>query len=332
MAEPLVVCVTFPPDADVAYLLPQVRDLARPVEVLTLGEDEPVDGPATPDAVARAEVLVAFGLPADIADRVPRLRWIQAIGSGVDHFPLAELDRRGILVTNAAGVAATGIAEFVMARVLQVWKDLRNMDRMQAEHRWEQTFGRSLYGRTIGIIGLGAIGCEVAVRARAFGMRVIGIRRRAAPGDTSPYADELYGPDALPEVLGRSDIVVLAAPATDETADLIDRKALAATKPGAVLCNIARGALVDEAALVEALRAGSLGAAILDVVKTEPLPPDDPLWTAPGVYLSPHSAVSVDGYVERILDLLADNVARYVQGRPLRNLVSGTRDDDRAVS
>jgi phosphoglycerate dehydrogenase-like enzyme len=332
MTEPLVVCVTFPPDADVADLVPRVRGLTRPVEILTLREDEPVDGPVTPAAVARAEVLLAFELPADIATRAPRLRWIQAIGSGVDHYPLAELDRRGVLVTNAAGVAATGIAEFVMARVLQVWKDLRNLDRMQAERRWEQTFGRSLYGHTMGIVGLGAIGREVAVRARAFGMRVIAVRRRAAPGDTSPYADELFGPDALPEVLARSDVVVLAAPATEETADLIDRQALAATKPGAVLCNVARGALVDEAALVEALRAGSIGAAILDVVKAEPLPPDDPLWSTPGVYLSPHSAVSVDGYVERVLDLLADNVDRYLRGQPMRNLVLGPGHGDGEAS
>jgi phosphoglycerate dehydrogenase-like enzyme len=151
-------------------------------------------------------------------------------------------------------------------------------------------------------------------------MRVVATRRRCAPGQSSPLADELYGPEGLPRLLEQSDALVLAAPDTPQTRNLIDRAALARLKPGAVLCNVARGALVDEAALVDALRSGRLRAAILDVTRTEPLPPDDPLWDAPNLYLSPHCAVSPDAYDERILELFADNLERYAAGLPLLNL------------
>jgi phosphoglycerate dehydrogenase-like enzyme len=321
MVEPLVVCVGFPPDADVTGLRSRLTGLPRPVQVLTVGHGEHLDGTAPCAALAGAEVLVTLQVPGDILDRAPRLRWIQAVGSGVERFPLGELHRHGVLITNAAGVGAIAIAEFVLARILEVWKDLRELNRLQTERRWEPAFGRTLHGSTIGIVGLGAIGREVATRARAFGMRVIASRRRATPGMASEYADELLGPDRLHDLLARSDIVVLAAPATGETVDLIDRRALAAMKPGAVLCNVSRGELVDESALVEALHARALRAAILDVVRTEPLPAQHPLWSTPGLYLSPHSAVSADGYIDRVLDLLADNLARYVHSQPLHNLV-----------
>jgi phosphoglycerate dehydrogenase-like enzyme len=187
-----------------------------------------------------------------------------------------------------------------------------------------------LAGSTLGVVGLGAIGGALAARARALGMRVLATRRRWQPGQTSPLADELYGADGLERLLERSDALALCAPDSPATRDLIDAKALARMKPGAVLINVARGSLVDEAALRAALESGRLGAAILDVTRVEPLPADDPLWDAPNLYLSPHCAVSPDAYVERMLDFLAENVARWARGEELANRV--TADDVRALT
>jgi phosphoglycerate dehydrogenase-like enzyme len=171
------------------------------------------------------------------------------------------------------------------------------------------------------IVGLGAIGREVAVRARPFGVRVVGVRRSYRDGDTSPHADELCGPDRLDDVLAEADIVVVAAAESAETRGLFDAARFARLRPGAVLCNVARGSLIDQAALLDALADGRLRAAILDVVEPEPLPPDSPLWEAEGVVLSPHSSTSRDGYDDRLLDLLAVNLRHYLRDEPLVNTV-----------
>jgi phosphoglycerate dehydrogenase-like enzyme len=203
-----------------------------------------------------------------------------------------------------------------------VWKDFRGLDELQHQRDWRFTPGRLLAGSTLGVVGLGAIGTAVAERARAFGMRVVAIRRSYTPGMTSPVAEELGGPSDLPRLLAEADVVVLSAPETPETDNLIGADELALMKPGSVLCNVARGSLVDETALIDALSRGRLRAAILDVVQEEPLPPDSALWKAPNLYLSPHSAPSQDGYFDRLAELFARNVLRYAKGEPLINLAS----------
>jgi phosphoglycerate dehydrogenase-like enzyme len=272
------------------------------------------------DAWARAEIVLALDVPPDLKRVAPRLRWIQAIGAGIDHLLEADLPDH-VVITNAAGVAAAPIADFAVARVLSVWKRFPELDAHQREHAWRPTFGRLIEDQTLGIVGLGAIGNAVATRARAFGITTIGIRRRYQPGDTHPAVDELAGTDDLHAVLARSDAVVLSAPGTAETESLFDAAAFAAMKLGAVFCNVARGSLVDEDALIAALARGHLGAAILDVTRHEPLAPDDPLWDAPNIYISPHSATSQERYGEKLFALFADNVARYRRGEELRNVV-----------
>src|SRR5262249_54592202 len=248
------------------------------------------------DAFARAEVLLALDLPFGLGQLAPALRWVQAVGAGTDHLRGAELGR-GVTVTNAAGVAAVPIAEFVIARLLGIWKRFDDLADQQRRHAWEPAYGRQVSGLTLGLVGLGAIGTAVAERARALGMRVLAVRRR--PGvDRPPVVDEVVGPEQLSDVLGRVDAVVVCAPATPGTRDLFDAAAFAAMRPGAVFCNVGRGSLVDETALLDALRSGHLGAAVLDVTREEPLPADSPLWDAPNVRLSPHSAASLDHYVE----------------------------------
>jgi phosphoglycerate dehydrogenase-like enzyme len=192
---------------------------------------------------------------------------------------------------------------------------------MQRDQDFHRPGGRTLAGKTLGIVGLGAIGTAVAKLGRAFEMKTIATRKSAQAGDVSTAVDTLRGPDGLSAMLSESDVVVLCAPATAETESLIDASAFAAMKTGAVLCNVARGALVDEEALVDALASGHLAAAVLDVTREEPLPAGDPLWDAPNLYLSPHSSIPPDAYDARLLALFAENLRRYAAGESLVNTV-----------
>ena len=165
----------------------------------------------------------------------------------------------------------------------------------------------------------------MARRAKAFETTVLGNRRSARPGDTDPDVDELYGLDELDEMLARCDAVVLSAPHTPETIDLFDAERLARLKPGAVVVNVGRGSIIDEAALVAALESGHVGAAVLDVTREEPLPADSPLWDAPNMYLSPHCSTAREGYNEALMELFCDNLERFLADEPLRNVVDPDR-------
>jgi len=272
-------------------------------------------------ALARAEVLFCLDAPFDLPPLAPHLRWVQAVGSGIGQFAASRLEEGDITLTNAAGVGAPSIAEFVVGRILAAWKDFPGLAALQEQHSWTPRYGRLLLGSTVGIIGLGAIGAAVAQRLKPFGVRVIAIRRRYEPGMTAPDVDELFGPDALHDVLARSDAVVLAAAGTPETENMLDRAAIDAMKPGTVFVNVARGNMVDEAALVDALERGHITAAALDVAHAEPLPSDDPLWNAPNVVISPHCSASQERYFDMVFDLFVDNLGRYVRGEPLRNVI-----------
>jgi phosphoglycerate dehydrogenase-like enzyme len=306
-----------------AFEIEHAMRIAREQEPFSeeIRRQEPPLTPAQRDAFARAHVVFTLDVPMDLPAHAPNVRWIQAIGSGVGQFVAARLPEGGITLTNGAGIGAPPIAEWVLARGLQIVKRLPVHDANARDHRWQTDLGGQLQGKTVAIVGLGAIGREVARRARAFGTTVIGIRRSWSPGATDPDVDELAGPGALHEVLGRSDVVVLAAPGTDDNEDLFDTAAFAAMRPGSIFVNVARGTLVDEVALRAALESGHLGAAALDVARAEPLPPEDPLWSAPNVYISPHSSTSGEGYGDRAFDLFCRNLGRFVAGEPLENVV-----------
>ena len=339
---PVVVCVHHPPSADPEAIRAPLDPSHRPVDLRLLPWKESVklrrarQHPPVPaellatalepgaDLLAgwrAAEVIATLDLPAERLDDMPNLRWVQAYSAGLEQLPLAELAARGIRLTNAAGVGAPAIAEFVFGRLIGVFRNLRGVEAMQADRAFHRPGGRSLAGRTLGIVGLGAIGGEVARLGRALGMKTLATRRSARAGDRSDRVDRLYGPDGLDALLRESDVIVLCAPATPETEGLIDADALSRMRPGAVLVNVARGALVDESALVAALAAEQLGAAVLDVTRREPLPADDPLWSAPNVYLSPHSSIPPDAYDERFISVFAQNLRRYLAGEPLVNEV-----------
>jgi phosphoglycerate dehydrogenase-like enzyme len=309
-----VVVLPIDPDGDWASVAPSEPHSEPPPWAVSVAEDRRT-------ALARAEVLVALHAPGNLRALAPNLRWIQGVGAGMEQFARAVSSTAGLVVTNASGTSSTSIAEWVVGRLLQVWKRFREADAHQREHAFVRTYGRTLQGSTIGIVGLGHIGSEVSRRLRPFGCRVLASRRRFRPGDVSEDADELFGPDDLHAMLARCDAVVVAAPATPDTRHLIDAAALAAMPPHAVLVNVARGSLVDEAALAAAVERGALAAAVLDVFDPEPPDPKSPLWDLPGVYVSAHSSVSLDRYVDDVFDLVEDNLRRYLDGQPLRNVV-----------
>jgi phosphoglycerate dehydrogenase-like enzyme len=272
-------------------------------------------------ALVATEVLLALNVPKDLMSLAPQLRWIQGVGAGVEQFAAAGVRRDRVIVTNASGVSAVSMAEFVIGRLLQIWKRFRESDAHQVTHDFVRTYGRTLAGTTLGIVGMGSIGCEVARRAQAFGVRVLGMKRSYRSGDELELADALYGPDQLYEMLSECDAVVVAAPATTETHHLFDACAFRAMRKGAVLVNVARGSLVDEEALLEALTSRHLAAAALDVFEQEPLPTSSRLWDVPNLYISAHSSVSVDRYLEDVFKIFADNLKRYLAAEPLENAV-----------
>ncbi len=339
MSEAIVVCLGYPTLLEDRYV-ERVRAIDPRIEVVGLPVDPKTDWVTVPpdqpheepprwavgcaeerrSALARAEVLIQLHTPNDLMSLAPRLRWLQGVGAGVDQFAAAGVTRDRVVVTNASGVSAGSMAEFVIGRLLQIWKRFPEAEALQRRHEYVRTYGRSFAGSVIGIVGLGHIGTAVARRARAMGVCVVATKRSVS-SDAREEVDELFGPDRLHDMLALCDGVVVTAPATPETRHLIDGEALAATKKGAVLVNVARGSLVDEAALIKALGSGHLTAAALDVFETEPLPADSPIWDTPNLWVSAHSSVSVDRYIDDVFDLFEDNLRRYTAGEPLRNVV-----------
>jgi phosphoglycerate dehydrogenase-like enzyme len=245
--------------------------------------------------------------------RLDSLRWFASPAAGYDAPVFAQLASRGVRVTNAH-VNSVPIAEYVIRAVLDEFQRAAEWRGLAEERSWRIHDWREVSGTTWLVVGLGGIGTEVAVRARALGAGVIGCRRRPGPGDPT---DRTVTPDQLPGVVGLADVVVLAAPANPETTDLVDAAFLAAMKSGSVLVNVARGSLVDEDALLVALDGGVPSVAVLDVFRTEPLPDDHPFWTHPAVRVTPHNSAGGLGRLQRQADLFAENLDRYRSGEAL---------------
>ena len=275
--------------------------------------------PAQRAAFARMEVALAQDLPFDVASVAPNLRWVQCVGAGVSQLLSAGLAESGIRLTSAAGVNGVSISEFVVARLLQIWKRLPEIDALGSRHVWEPAYGREVAGSTLGVIGLGGIGRQVARRGHGLGMRVLAVRRTAQPGSTDPDVDALLPPDRLHELLGQSDAVVAAVPEYAGTVGLFGSAEFAAMRPESIFVNVGRGSAVDEGALVEALNSGHLRAAVIDVAAAEPLPAESPLWGVPNLYISAHCSTSPDRFWSNLYTLFRDNVRRYLEGAPLLN-------------
>ena len=251
--------------------------------------------------------------------RLPSLRWFQSPAAGYDAPVFAGLAARGVRITNAH-VNSLPIAEFVLRAVLDEFQGAARWRELAGERDWRIHDWRELAGTTWLVVGLGGIGTAVAVRARAFGAQVIGSRLHPSPDDPT---DLTVTPDRIDEVLGQADVVVLAAPATPATTDLVGEAFLRSVKPGCLLVNVARGTLVDDDALLAALDDGRVGTAVLDVFRTEPLPADHPYWTHPSVRVTPHNAAGGSGRLRRQAELFAANLDRYTAGQPLVNDITG---------
>jgi phosphoglycerate dehydrogenase-like enzyme len=254
-----------------------------------------------------------------VATVAPNLRWVQSLGAGVSQLLSAGLAEGGIRLTSAAGVNGVSISEFVIARLLQIWKRLPEIDSSQGRHLWEPAYGKEVAGSTLGVVGLGGIGRQVARRGHGLGMNVLACRRSATTGSTDPDVDALFPPEKLHELLGRSDAVVAAVPESAETVGLFGPAEFAAMRPGSIFVNVGRGSAVDEEALVGALGSGQLRAAAIDVVAAEPLAEDSPLWEAPNLYISAHCSTSTDRFYTNLYSLFRENVRRYLDGSPLIN-------------
>ena len=248
---------------------------------------------------------------------VSKLRWLHSFSAGVDNVFFQRLLERGARLTTSSGAQSAPIAQTVMLYLLALSRDLPGWLHDQSRRRWNPREIRDLQGSVLGVVGLGPIGLEVAALGMAFQMNVIGVRRTPRgdePCETWPLA-------RLPELLERVDHLVLALPLTEETHHLIDESALAKMKPDAILVNVGRGGLVDEAALVDALSRGRLGGAGLDVFDVEPLPEESPLWDLPNVIVTPHSSGTSPGNFFRATDLFLENLRRYRAGEPMQNEV-----------
>ncbi|MCA6119974.1 D-2-hydroxyacid dehydrogenase [Bradyrhizobium sp. WSM 1738] len=269
--------------------------------------------------IAEADILLGPRFPVDLLAKARRLRWFQCSNAGIDSV-LPIRDRIGdIIVTNARGMHSEIIADFVIAAVTIMHWDFPRFIREQSRKKWHPREVAPLAERTLGIVGLGSIGAAIARRGKTIGMTVIGSKRDL----THPIAvvDRLFPPDGLAELLQLSDFVVLAVPHLPETDKLIGREQLRLMRRTAFLINIGRGSLIVERELIEELRAGTISGALLDVFEREPLPTDSPLWTMPNVIVTPHVAGNPSGYSTRVFEIFGDNLQRFLEKKPLRNVV-----------
>ena len=322
--------------------LERIRAAAPGARLVTVSVEGLADGP-----LDDVEVMLRGWLSSDAFDRLlvraPHLAWVHSATSGVERALTPAALERGLVVTNARGVFSRPIAEYVLMMILAVSRRLPQLLELQRERTWQPLEGAELRDVTVGIVGLGSIGRAVGALATAFGCRVIAVRRRpdaeidgegrATPAGGSDDEDRSFGeamldrvggPDTLPDLLAESDFIVLAAPLTPETQDMINAETLAMVKPGSWLINVARGRLVDERALLRALRDGPLGGAVLDTFRDEPLPPLSSFYDLENVILTPHTAWSSGRVLDRSVELFCDNLRRFAAGEPLLNVVDPT--------
>ena len=254
--------------------------------------------------------------------KAARLRWLHVFNVGVDHPIYTEMLERGVRLTTSAGSTAGPIAQTAIMGLLALARGFPQWLAAQRIHQWNpqrKTLPRDLPGQTAIVLGLGKIGSEIARLARALGLKVIGVRR--GPPLAEDPVDELYPPAALPDLLPRCDWLIITCPLTPETRGLVDAGLIARLPRGARIINVARGEIIAEQALIEALRSGHLAGAYRDVFETEPLPAESPLWDLPDVLITPHNSAVAAGNDERVLAIFLDNLVRWHRGEALVNEV-----------
>ncbi|TAJ96243.1 MAG: D-2-hydroxyacid dehydrogenase [Reyranella sp.] len=302
-------------DSPTAYLdAIQAAGLAERVAVDTLARKEKPSA----EQLARTEAMMAGAVPAGLLPAMPRLRWAQAMSAGVDNWLALPDLPAGLTLTCARGTHTESMPENIIGALFHVAKPYAQVAEHQKQSKWVHTVAEPLTGKTLGILGLGAIGQEVARIAVALGMHVIGTKRRPT---RIPNVAEVLAPEQTDEVLAQSDFVLLLLPATPETENFIDARRLAKMKPSAWLLNFGRGQIVNDADLMAATREKKIAGALLDVFRQEPLPADNPFWTAPGIIVLPHIGgphPQRDRFVSR---LFVENLKRFLDGDPLKEVV-----------
>jgi len=276
--------------------------------------------------LAKAEVVYGWihHLPRNIISRAPALKWLQVMSAGIDRLA-EEILQSQVMVTNVSGIHRTPISEFAIHFMLCFAKQAPLCWQMKKEKKWQRFQPAVLRSQTVGIIGLGNIGKEIARLAKAFGMRVVATRRSARKVGRARYVDVVYPADQLRRLLPESDFVVLALPLTRETKKMIGEAELRAMKPGAYLINIARGEIMDEEALIRALEEKWIAGAGLDVFAAEPLPPESKLWELPNVIFSPHVSGGMPHYVRQATEIFCENLKRYLAGKKFIHVVDKKR-------
>ena len=302
--------------------LQRIQECAPGVEVIVIKSREEWSDAAVAMS-SKFDVFLGLFLNAWI-DKLPNLKWAQLASAGADRvLKSPEIANSDVVLTNASGVHAIPISEHILALIFAFSRNLNRHMASQFKGKWERRADiTEMEGTTLGLIGVGKIGEKTAEKAKALNMKVVGVRRN--PDRSSPYVDQMFGPDGLQEMLAISDWVVVAAAGTNETDGMIGEKELAAMKETAVIINIARGSLIREKALISALQSNKIAGAGLDVFETEPLPEESPLWAMPNVIITPHVAGGTPHYIDRLLDIFTENLKRYQAGEPLINVVDKT--------
>jgi glyoxylate/hydroxypyruvate reductase len=280
------------------------------------------DGTDVPEPMRSAHVVVGFDIPTRRVGELADLRWIHMVSAGVNHLLPLDWLPSGVVLTNSSGVHSELAGQYAAGAVLALNFRVPVHATNQRRGHWDQVFNSPAGGKTVVLIGLGAIGGSAARQLRRLGLRVLGVRRSGRP---HPHAHRVYRPPALLGLLPKADFVVVTAPLTPETRHLIGGKELDRLRPGAGLVNMSRADLVDYEALAARLEAGTLGGAVIDVARPEPLPPDSPLWRTPNLLITPHISSDPLDYVERMARIVVDNARRLVAGRPLQNRVDPAR-------
>ncbi len=269
-----------------------------------------------------ADLMFAARLPVDILKRAPRLKWVQTMGAGVERFLDPEMVDSRVIMTNVSGIHAIPISEYILCVMLMFAKQMPLCNQLKQEKNWQRFNAGVLHGKTVGIVGLGHIGREVARLSKCFGMNVIAARRSPTVRSRARYVDKLVPRQRLAELLFESDFVALTLPSTRETTHLIGEKEFHLMKPTAFMINIGRGNIIDEEALVRALEQHWIAGAGLDVFTREPLPQDSKLWDLPNVIFSPHISGSLEDYYVQATAVFTENLKRFLNGKRLLRIVN----------
>jgi D-2-hydroxyacid dehydrogenase (NADP+) len=310
----------------------QITDVSRRIKLDEVSElvrrEQAGDAAAKKELdtlLADAEIIYGFRLPENVIARAPRLKWFQTMSAGVDRYLDDRFRRSSVVLTSVSGIHAVPIGEFVLGLMLMFAKQVPLAFQQQQQRQWKPFLATVLHSKTVGIVGLGHIGREVARLAKAFGMRVLATRRSVGKSKRVRYVDRLFTPGQLKRLLSESDFVVLTLPLTAETHGIIGEAELRAMKPTAYLINVARGNLIDEKALVTVLEENRIAGAGLDVFTSEPLSAESRLWGLPNVIISPHVAGGMEDYMEKATAVFCQNLRRYLGGRRLTNVVDRER-------